>query len=460
MVFSSLVFLFCFLPVSLLLYYLTPRRYRNAALLLVSLVFYGWGEPVFLLLMLAVILLNYGFGLLISRRKERGRPARAALAWSIVFNLGILGFFKYAGFFIESLRVLPLLRFLPVPEISLPIGISFYIFQSMSYTIDVYRGEVAAQRSLIRFGTYVSLFPQLIAGPIVRYRDVAEQLDTRRESFAQFASGVCLFLIGLAKKLLLANPTGAFWADLQLRGGTASAWMGMFAYSLQLYFDFSGYSDMAIGLGRMFGFEFRKNFDYPYISRSFTEYWKRWHISLGTWFREYVYIPLGGNRRGLPRQLLNILIVWTLTGLWHGANWNYVLWGLYSAVLLIAEKLFLSRFLRRLPALLQHGLLLLAAVFGNLIFYFEDLTAFGAFVGRLVTPAAADAAACARMLGFLPLFLIAAVAATPLGARLYERGKERPLVQGLRIPALAALFLLCLASLASQGYNPFIYFRF
>ena len=460
MVFSSNIFLFFFLPITLALYYLTPRRGRNLTLLLTSLVFYGWGEPVYLLLMVFTILLNYFCGLWIAARQARGRSAKAALTVSVVLNLALLGTFKYAGLFARSLRLLPGLGGLPVPALVLPIGISFYIFQSMSYVIDLYRGRASLQRSPLRFGAYVAMFPQLIAGPIVRYRDVAEQLESRRENLPQFAAGVSLFIIGLSKKLLLANPMGALWENLQAQPGCLAAWCGMFAYTLQIYFDFSGYSDMAIGLGRMLGFEFLKNFDYPYISRSVTEFWRRWHISLSTWFREYVYIPLGGNRRGLRRQLLNLLIVWALTGLWHGASWNFLLWGLYYAVLLIAEKLFLGRLLERLPGLLRTLLVLLAVALGWMLFYFEDSAALFAFLGRLFRPEASGLPALHRILAYLPTALIAALCATPLPARLRARLRQRPWADWGRIPALGALLLLCIAALASQSYNPFIYFRF
>ncbi len=460
MVFSSNIFLFFFLPVTLALYFLAPKGARNAVLLLVSLFFYGWGEPVYLLLMLAVILINYLFGLYIAALKRQGRPAKGALALSVIANLALLGWFKYAGFLARSLRHLPGLSGLPVPEVVLPIGISFYIFQSMSYTIDVWRGDAEVQRDLIRFGAYVSMFPQLIAGPIVRYKDVAERLNERTETVAGFASGASLFILGLGKKVLLANQMGAMWDALRAQPGTLCAWAGMFAYTLQIYFDFSGYSDMAIGLGRMFGFEFLKNFDYPYISRSVTEFWRRWHISLGTWFREYVYIPLGGNRRGLGRQLVNLLIVWMLTGLWHGASWNFVLWGLYYALLLILEKLFLLRALERVPNALRRAGVLLAVALGWMLFYFEDLSALRGFLARLFTLAPATAAGLNRVLAYLPIFLIAALSSTPLASRLYGRVKDRKIAAYGSIAVLGALLLLCVAALATQSYNPFIYFRF
>ena len=331
MLFSSNTFLFGFLPAVVVLYYLCPRRCRNVLLLVSSLIFYGWGEPKYVLLMLVSILLNYFCGLAAARQQSRQRFTRGVLVLGVVLNLGMLGFFKYGKFFFGS----------AFPDIPLPIGISFYIFQAMSYLIDVCRREVEVQKNVLTFGTYVTLFPQLIAGPIVRYRDVAEMLESRRENLPQFSRGVQRFVVGLSKKVLLANTFGSAWNVLQVTTGTAAAWLGLLCYTLQIYFDFSGYSDMAIGLGQLFGFTFLENFNYPYISASITEFWRRWHISLSTWFKEYVYIPLGGNRKGLARQIFNILVVWLLTGLWHGASWNFVLWGGYYAALLILEKCWL-----------------------------------------------------------------------------------------------------------------------
>lgn len=461
MLFSSNVFLFVFLPCVLLLYALVPRRLKNAALLLFSLLFYGWGEPAYLLLMLAVIGLDYFFGLRIAGAKEKGVSAKLPLVLGLAANLLILGFFKYAGFLVRTLHaLLPAARIIPVPEIPLPIGISFYIFQSMSYVIDVYRGDAPVQKRLLPFATYVTLFPQLIAGPIVRYRDVADQLEGRRESVSGFASGVRLFTVGLSKKLLLANPAGELWMLLQAQPGTMAAWTGILAYTLQIYFDFSGYSDMARGLGRMLGFEFLENFNYPYISRTVTEFWRRWHISLSTWFREYVYIPLGGNRKGLARQLLNLLIVWLLTGLWHGASFNFLLWGGYYALLLIAEKCFLLRLLDRIPAFFGRVYTLLAVALGWALFYFEDLGELARFLGRLFTPAATEAAGLGLILGYLPLLLVCAIASTPLGSRLNARWSASPVWRTVHLILIAVALTLCVAALASQSYNPFIYFRF
>ena len=460
MLFSSNVFLYFYIPIVLGLYFLVPRSWRNVVLFLVSLFFYGWGEPVYVLLMVATIALNYICGYFIHRRKEQGKSAKTALVVGVVLNLSILGFFKYAGFLMGSLQsLLPMVK-LPVPEVALPIGISFYVFQSMSYIIDVYRDDAPVQKNPIAFGTYVTLFPQLIAGPIVRYADVAQQLQNRREKLDVFASGVRLFVVGLAKKVLLANQMGALWEYLQTQPGMLAAWVGIVAYSLQLYFDFSGYSDMAIGLGRMFGFEFLINFNYPYIARSITDFWRRWHISLSTWFKEYVYIPLGGNRKGLKRQIVNLLIVWGLTGFWHGASWNFLLWGLYYGVLLILEKVFLLKWLEKLPGAVRHVYSMLAVLLGWALFYFEDITALGGFFGRLFGFAATPGAAITQILAYLPLVCVTVVAATPLGKKLYDRVKDRPWCGYAALVGTAALLLLCVAVLVSQSYNPFIYFKF
>lgn len=460
MLFSSNVFLFAFLPTVLAVYYLVPRVLRNPVLFLVSLVFYGWGEPVYLLLMLAVILLNYGFGLWIWALRRKGKGAKAVLAAGVAANLLLLGYFKYASFLMSAIStVIPGLQRISVPQVELPIGISFYIFQSMSYIIDIYRDDAPVQKNPLTFGTYVALFPQLIAGPIVRYRDVAQQLSSRRENLNDFSSGVLLFIVGLSKKVLLANPMGEAWLQLQCETGLAAAWVGLAAYTLQIYFDFSGYSDMARGLGRMFGFEFLENFRYPYISLSVTEFWRRWHISLSTWFREYVYIPLGGNRRGKGRQLLNLLIVWFLTGLWHGASWNFALWGLYYAVLLILEKLFLLRVLEKLPKPAKHLYTLLVVMIGWALFYFEDLGALGEFMGRLWIPVPASSGSLPLIASFLPLMAVAAFAATPIPASLAVK-RDTPALRFVKAAAAACALLLCVGALASQSYNPFIYFRF
>ena len=438
MLFSSNTFLFGFLPAVVVLYYLCPRRCRNVLLLVASLIFYGWGEPKYVLLMLVSILLNYFCGLAAGKRQTQQRSVRGVLIVGVVLNLGMLGFFKYGKFFFGS----------AFPDIPLPIGISFYIFQAMSYLIDVCRREVEVQKNVLTFGTYVTLFPQLIAGPIVRYRDVAEMLESRRENLPQFSRGVQRFVVGLSKKVLLANTFGAAWNALQVTTGTAAAWLGLLCYTLQIYFDFSGYSDMAIGLGQLFGFTFLENFNYPYISASVTEFWRRWHISLSTWFKEYVYIPLGGNRKGLARQIFNILVVWLLTGLWHGASWNFVLWGGYYAALLILEKCWLLKAGEKLPLVLRRMVTMVLVMLGWALFYFESLGALGAFLGRLFT-----AVPSAGIAFYLPVTALGCLCATPALKRV-------KLPDGVRWGLCVVLLLLCVASLARQSYNPFIYFRF
>lgn len=454
-----------FLPIVLALYYVTPRRFRNLTLFIVDLVFYAWGEPMLVLLMLVSVLINYVAGILLGAKRQKKGLARFIFVMAIILNLGLLGFFKYIGFIGETINfVLPFLN-LPILQVSLPIGISFYTFQTMSYTIDVYRNTVKVQKNIITFGTYVSLFPQLIAGPIVRYQDVAEQLMHRRESLKQFTDGVKLFLVGLCKKVLLADEMGILWDSIRGSGdssGALGAWVGIIAYTLQIYFDFSGYSDMAIGLGRMFGFEFMKNFDYPYISKSITEFWRRWHISLGTWFREYVYIPLGGNRKGLGRQIINLAVVWFLTGLWHGASWNFALWGVYFGVLLVIEKTFLLRLLKKAPAVISHLYAMLLVVFGWVLFWFEDMGQMGAFIGRMFGSAgfmmSADVGAV--VLSYLPLLLGAAVIATPLVNVIYHKIRSKPVLIVLDNCACVGALLLCTASLVSSSYHPFLYFKF
>ena len=437
MLFSSNTFLFGFLPAVVVLYYLCPRRCRNVLLLVSSLIFYGWGEPKYVLLMLVSILLNYFCGLAAARQQSRQRSTRGVLIVGVVLNLGMLGFFKYGKFFFGS----------AFPDIPLPIGISFYIFQAMSYLIDVCRREVEVQKNVLTFGTYVTLFPQLIAGPIVRYRDVAEMLESRRENLPQFSRGVQRFVVGLSKKVLLANTFGAAWNVLQVTAGTAAAWLGLLCYTLQIYFDFSGYSDMAIGLGQLFGFTFLENFNYPYISASITEFWRRWHISLSTWFKEYVYIPLGGNRKGLARQIFNILVVWLLTGLWHGASWNFVLWGGYYAALLILEKCWLLKAGEKLPLVLRRMLTTVLVMLGWALFYFENLGALGAFLGRLFT-----AVPSAGIAFYLPVTALGCLCATPALKRV-------KLPDTVRWGLCVVLLVLCVASLARQSYNPFIDFR-
>lgn len=464
MVFSSLLFMFVFLPIVLAVYYILPKKFRNAFLLIADLVFYGWGEPIMVFLMIFSIVINYIAGLLLAKCKT-DKKKKAVLISSVIIDLAMLGFFKYAGFLSKNLNVILPFVSIPAIKVPLPIGISFYTFQIMSYTIDVYRKDTDVQKNIISFGTYVSLFPQLIAGPIVRYRDVDDQLSSRKENPEQFSRGIRLFLLGLAKKALLANPMGLLWDSMrEANGGVIASWVGVIAFSFQIYFDFSGYSDMARGLGNMLGFEFLENFNFPYISKSITEFWRRWHISLGTWFREYVYIPLGGNRKGKIRTLFNLLIVWLLTGLWHGASWNFVLWGIYFGVILIIEKLFLLKALEKIPSFISHFYSLFLIAFGWVIFYFADdvggFSAMSAFVPTLFSGSMVSADSLSVILNYLPILIFCAIASTPLIRKIYMRLRNRKGFIFAEAVAAAVILILCTASLVSNSYNPFLYFKF
>ena len=466
MLFSSIPFLYYFLPCALLLYFLVPRRMKNGALLLCSLFFYGWGEPKYLILMLVSILQGYVFGLLAEKFRGR-RQGKLFLTLSVVLSLLLLGYFKYADFFLSSFHAVTGLS-VPVLRVALPIGISFYTFQVLSYVVDVYRGDAAAQRNFIDLAAYISMFPQLIAGPIVRYTDIAGQLKGRRHSLPEAAAGARRFLLGLGKKILLANLLGQL-VSAYTASETPSvlfSWLYALAFTLQIYFDFSAYSDMAIGLGRIFGFRFPENFDYPYCSASITEFWRRWHISLGSWFRDYLYIPLGGSRRGTARLLINLLIVWAATGLWHGAAWNFVLWGLFYAALLILEKLWLLPKLKKLPAL-GHIYTLLFVTLGFVLFDSPDvssaLSRIGGLFGAGGLPAVnAESLYCLR--SYAVVLALALVGATPLPklalARL-RRSRACALCLDILEPlALTALLAVCTAYLIDGSFNPFLYFRF
>lgn len=464
MVFSSLVFMFAYLPITLLAYYLVPRQGRNIFLFIVNLIFYGWGEPKLVLLMVFNIFFNYTGGWLVDKYRADAKKKKLFLILTCVLDIGILAVFKYTGMITETLNMLPFLN-IPELQISLPIGISFYTFQTMSYVIDVYRDDAPVSKNFINFGTYVALFPQLIAGPIVRYRDVAEQLVNRRETLEMFTRGVKLFMVGLAKKVIIANTMGTLTTNIFAttdENGVVGTWVGMIAYTFQIYFDFSGYSDMACGLGNMMGFEFLKNFNYPYIAKSITDFWRRWHISLSTWFKEYVYIPLGGNRKGVKRQILNLLIVWGLTGLWHGAAYNFVLWGLYYGLLLILEKFVLKKYLDRLPSFVQHIYTLFIIIIGWGLFYFTDVGQLGEFMVDLFNfgNGICGNQAFNLIMSNLPMLIIAAVASTPLAATLYTRFEHTRFMWILETLYCMGVLAVSTASLVNQSYNPFLYFRF
>ena len=466
MLFSSITFLYYFLPIVVLIYFLVPKFFKNPVLLLFSLAFYAWGEPKYVFLMIATILANYILGLLID--KFRGKfLSKFFLIVSIIASLSALGYFKYADFFIENFNRATGLS-VKLLNIALPIGISFYTFQILSYTIDVYRGNVSVQKNPLTLGTYVALFPQLIAGPIVRYQDVERELKYRKHSFEKTTQGIKRFILGLSKKVLLANTIGQLCDVFRLSNDKSVAffWLFAFAYMLQVYFDFSGYSDMAIGLGKIFGFEFMENFRYPFISSSISEFWRRWHISLGSWFRDYVYIPLGGNRVTKLRLLLNIFIVWFLTGFWHGAEWNFIVWGLYFGILLLLEKLFLTQYLKN-SKILSHIYVLFFVAVSFVIFSASDMKEALRYLGGMfgfgnIPIISSEFLYNIRNYGFS--LLIGALCATPLFVIIYEKLSQKRAFKIcfdiLEIPFLLILLLVVSGYFADGSFNPFLYFRF
>ena len=461
MVFSSLVFLFAYFPITLFIMKIAPIKYRNFILLIVSLFFYGWSEPEYIVLMVISCIVNYYFGHLIASRKD---DAKKILVLLVVFNLGLLGFFKYYDFFVSIVNSLGIDILKPL-NIPLPVGISFYTFQAMSYPIDIYRNQADEQKSLVNFMCYVTCFPQLIAGPIVRYKDIAKQLESRIESADQFYEGIIRFVNGLAKKVLLANNAGVLWeaisATSQNQMSVALAWLGIIAYAFQIYFDFSGYSDMAIGLGKMFGFDFLENFNYPYIASSITDFWRRWHISLSTWFKDYVYIPLGGSRHGMFKTCCNLLIVWILTGFWHGANWNFVLWGLFYGLILIFEKIIGLKILTKCPSFIRHGYALFFILIGWVLFAFTDISSiveylkimFGqqVFINDLFMY---------YLRNNIFLLIICALASTPIIYTSLNPLKHNRNLEVLAPVWVIVIMFLCVAFICDATYNPFLYFRF
>lgn len=470
MVFSSLVFLFVFLPLTLLLYFSVPRRLRNTILLIVSLIFYAWGEPIYIILMLFSTVTDFVHGLLVERYRNQPKKAKLVVLSSITINLGLLVFFKYSTFLLTNINLLFYTNFY-IPQMSLPIGISFYTFQTMSYTIDVFRQEAKAKKNMIDLGAYVTMFPQLIAGPIVRYQTIANQLDHRVESEDLFAKGIWRFTIGLGKKVLLANNIGLLWNQIQLTEmsdlSIVMAWLGLVAFGFQIYFDFSGYSDMAIGLGYLFGFELLENFNYPYISQSITEFWRRWHISLGSWFRDYVYIPLGGNRKGKKRMYLNLFIVWMLTGLWHGASWNFVLWGLYFGILISIEKAFLLFWLSRAPRWMRHVYTIILLLIGWGLFAFEDfhqLINYFTVLFGLRNATWVNQETLYYLSQNIILFVLLTIASTPMIRLIGQKLFNSPygsVIKAFIVPMICLLILIAsTAYLVDSSYNPFLYFRF
>lgn len=466
MLFSSVTFVFYFLPAVLFLYYIMPKKGKNYILLIASIIFYSWGEPVYVILMIFSSVFNYFMALDmgVNFRREKQGKARATLIFTVIVNLFILCFFKYYGFLMDTVNSL-FGTDIHYTALALPIGISFYTFQALSYIFDVYRQNVKVQTNPFTFMLYLSLFPQLIAGPIVKYKDIDTQLDNRQVSLDKFGTGSFRFIFGLGKKIILANNLGSIYTAITALDDSEISvftyWIGIICYTLQIYFDFSGYSDMAIGLGRMFGFEFLENFNYPYISKTITEFWRRWHMSLSTWFKEYVYIPLGGNRVNMSRHILNLLIVWSLTGLWHGASWNFVIWGLYYGILLILEKYIYGRFLEKAPALISHIYSLLAIMVGWIFFSSADLSSAFEYIKVLFFAGGVPAINTYTLYLLrtnIILLALSCIAATPVPMRQFNRLCSKSSFFALII--IIGLFVLCTAYLIFSSYNPFLYFRF
>lgn len=455
MVFSSTLFLFYFLPIVLLIYNISPKKIKNTILFLFSLLFYAWGEPIYVLLMLFSTLSDYLHGKLIYKNIDNKKRAKYFLISSVVINLFILCFFKYSDFLINLINSIFGIS-IPLLNLPLPIGISFYTFQTMSYSLDIYMGKAKPQKNILDFGLYVTLFPQLIAGPIVTYNQIAEELTQRTPNYKD---GIERFIIGLSKKVLLANNIGMVWDSLKIYNSSIfGAWFGLICFAFQIYFDFSGYSDMAIGLGKCFGFNFEENFNYPYISQSITEFWRRWHISLGSFFREYVYIPLGGNKTNLLKQLRNIMVVWLLTGIWHGAYFNYIFWGIYFGIILILEKFLLKKILNKLPRIFRHIYALFLIIIGWCIFAIEDINVLLIYFKSLfINERLFDSFSLFEVLNNLILIIICILASTPLINKIYLKLSKQIILKNI---ILIGLFIINICYLVSSSYNPFLYFRF
>lgn len=464
MLFSSITFIYYFLPIVIGLYFIVPKVMRNYILLIASIVFYSWGEPVYVFLMIFSGVFNYFMAIDIARDKTKGKSGKFTLVFTIVVNLFILSFFKYFGFLMDSINSV-IGTDINYTALALPIGISFYTFQALSYILDVYWGKVKIQQNIMKFCLYLALFPQLIAGPIVKYKDIDDQLDDRQVSMEKFGNGVIRFILGLSKKVIIANNVGAIYTTVTSLGNDnlsiLTGWIGIIAYTLQIYFDFSGYSDMAIGLGKMFGFEFMENFNYPYISRSVTEFWRRWHMSLSTWFKEYLYIPLGGNRVKVHRHILNLLIVWGLTGLWHGASWNFVFWGTYYGVLLILEKYLYGKYIEKAPSWISHIYTMLIVSIGWVFFSSDTLSDGFQYVGMLFGAGSLPIANAYTLYLIKTsgiLIVLAAIISTPMPLKQFRLFSKRHGILGLII--IFMLLIVSTAYLIFSSYNPFLYFRF
>jgi len=480
MVFSTSIFIYLFLPVTLIIYYLMPKKSKNLIILLSGLLFYSWGEPIYVIVMLISTMIDYFAGLIMNHFEGRKVPRRICLIVSIVMNLGLLGIFKYSGFIAENINAIAGTQIIDInnmnffgieylPMNMLPIGISFFTFQSMSYTIDLYLGNVKVQKNPISFAAFVTLFPQIVAGPIVRYDDVAKELDDRSITIDLIYDGIIKFIIGLSKKVLIANSIGALWTSIKATDianvSVVSSWLGILAFTFQIYFDFSGYSDMAIGLGKMMGFNFPKNFDYPYLSKNISEFWRRWHITLGAWFKSYVYFPLGGSRKGMPRTVFNLAVVWFLTGVWHGASWNFILWGTLYGVVIILEKLFLGKLLDKIPDIFGHIYTMLLVILGWVLFDTADLPTAGAYIAKMFGfggGAFIDSTALYQIATYGITFIICIIGCTNLPKLAVEALKKKSavLVNYGGIAVITGMFIICAAYLVDQTYNPFLYFNF
>ncbi|MGN0611414.1 MAG: MBOAT family O-acyltransferase [Ruminiclostridium sp.] len=480
MVFSTSIFIYLFLPVTLIIYYLMPKKGKNLIILLSGLLFYSWGEPIYVIVMLISTMIDYFAGLIMNHFEGRKVPRRICLIVSIVMNLGLLGIFKYSGFIAENINAIAGTQIIDInnmnffgieylPMNMLPIGISFFTFQSMSYTIDLYLGNVKVQKNPISFAAFVTLFPQIVAGPIVRYDDVAKELDDRSITIDLIYDGIIKFIIGLSKKVLIANSIGALWTSIKATDianvSVVSSWLGILAFTFQIYFDFSGYSDMAVGLGKMMGFNFPKNFDYPYLSKSISEFWRRWHITLGAWFKSYVYIPLGGNRKGMARTIFNLAVTWFLTGVWHGASWNFILWGTLYGVVIILEKLFLGKLLDKIPDIFGHIYTMLLVILGWVLFDTADLQTAGAYIAKMFGfggGAFIDSTALYQIATYGITFIICIIGCTNLPKLAVEALKKKSavLVNYGGVAVMTGMFIICAAYLVDQTYNPFLYFNF
>ncbi len=479
MVFSTPVFLFLFLPLTLLIYYVAPKKGKNLIILLSGLLFYSWGEPIYVVVMLISTMIDYFAGLIMNKYEGRKIPRTICLIVSLVMNLGLLGVFKYSGFIAENINAIAGQQIIDITNMNffgidflpmnmLPIGISFFTFQSMSYTIDLYMGNVKVQKNPISFAAFVTLFPQIVAGPIVRYDDVARELDDRSITIDLIYDGIIKFIIGLAKKVLIANSIGSLWTTVKaMEMGSVSvltSWLGILAFTFQIYFDFSGYSDMAVGLGKMMGFNFPQNFDYPYLSKSISEFWRRWHITLGSWFKSYVYFPLGGSRKGTGRTVFNLAVVWFLTGVWHGASWNFILWGSLYGVIIILEKLFLGKILDKLPTAVRMIYTMFFVILGWVLFDTADLATAGSYIATMFGASGilVDSTALYYLATYGITFIICIIGCTDLPKKTVEfiRTKSAVVVNYAGIAVTMGLFILCTAYLVDQTYNPFLYFNF